>query len=183
MSKGPPHARLDRLLANMGYGSRREIGVMANAGWIKLDGADLSDVGARVGLTPDLPARLLIRGKPIDPLPGMAIMIHKPVGVTCSRKEAGGLIYDLLPDRWRAREPALSTVGRLDKETSGLLLMTDDGDLLRPEALCRNLRPAINRRRGGHICVWHYDAGRRAQTAFASRIGGHRGHHRQIDPA
>ena len=130
MSKGPPHARLDRLLANMGYGSRREIGVMANAGWIKLDGADLSDVGARVGLTPDLPARLLIRGKPIDPLPGMAIMIHKPVGVTCSRKEAGGLIYDLLPDRWRAREPALSTVGRLDKETSGLLLMTDDGDLL-----------------------------------------------------
>jgi 16S rRNA pseudouridine516 synthase len=50
--------------------------------------------------------------------------------VTCSRKEAGGLIYDLLPDRWRVREPALSTVGRLDKDTSGLLLMTDDGDLL-----------------------------------------------------
>jgi 16S rRNA pseudouridine516 synthase len=130
VSKGPTNARLDRLLANMGYGSRREIGMMAGAGWISLDGALVKDVGARLSLTPDLPRRLLIRSKPLDPLPGMAIMIHKPIGVTCSRKEAGGLIYDLLPDRWRAREPALSTVGRLDKETSGLLLMTDDGDLL-----------------------------------------------------
>lgn len=130
MSKGPTTARLDRLLANMGYGSRREIGMMAGAGWITLDGDVVKDVGARLALSPDLPTRLLIRGKYLDPLPGMAIMIHKPLGVTCSRKEAGGLIYDLLPMRWRSREPALSTVGRLDKETSGLLLMTDDGDLL-----------------------------------------------------
>jgi 16S rRNA pseudouridine516 synthase len=130
VSKGPTTARLDRLLANMGYGSRREIGMMAGAGWITLDGEVVKDVGARFALSPDLPTRLLIRGKRLDPLPGMAIMIHKPLGVTCSRKEAGGLIYDLLPMRWRSREPALSTVGRLDKETSGLLLMTDDGDLL-----------------------------------------------------
>ncbi len=130
MSKGPTTARLDRLLANMGYGSRREIGMMADAGWITLDGEAVRDVGARLSLKPDLPERLLIRGKQLDPMPGMAIMIHKPLGVTCSRKEAGGLIYELLPDRWRIRDPALSTVGRLDKETSGLLLMTDDGDLL-----------------------------------------------------
>jgi 16S rRNA pseudouridine516 synthase len=130
MSKLPTSARLDRLLANMGYGSRREIGLMADAGWIMLDGAEVHDVGVRLALSADLPARLLIKGRPLDPLPGMAIMIHKPLGVTCSRKEAGGLIYDLLPNRWRARDPALSTVGRLDKETSGLLLMTDDGDLL-----------------------------------------------------
>jgi 16S rRNA pseudouridine516 synthase len=50
--------------------------------------------------------------------------------VTCSHKEAGPLIYDLVPARWRVRDPALSTVGRLDKETSGLILMTDDGDML-----------------------------------------------------
>jgi 16S rRNA pseudouridine516 synthase len=130
MSKGPTTARLDRLLANMGYGSRREIGMMAGAGWITLDGVEVRDVGARLSLASDLPTRLLIRGKNLDPLPGMAIMIHKPLGVTCSRKEAGGLIYDLLPNRWRDRDPAISTVGRLDKETSGLLLMTDDGDLL-----------------------------------------------------
>jgi 16S rRNA pseudouridine516 synthase len=57
-------------------------------------------------------------------------MLHKPLGVTCSHKEAGQLVYDLLPARWRIREPAISTVGRLDKDTSGLLLLTDDGDLL-----------------------------------------------------
>lgn len=130
MSKGPTSARLDRLLANMGYGSRRDIGLMTNAGWITLDGEKISDAGQRLGLTTDLPSRLLIRGKPLDPLPGLAIMIHKPLGVTCSRKDVGTLIYELLPDRWRVRDPALSTVGRLDKETSGLLLMTDDGDLL-----------------------------------------------------
>jgi 16S rRNA pseudouridine516 synthase len=60
----------------------------------------------------------------------VVILLHKPLGVTCSHKEAGPLVYDLLPTRWRARDPAISTVGRLDKETSGLLLMTDDGDLL-----------------------------------------------------
>jgi 16S rRNA pseudouridine516 synthase len=130
VSKLPTTSRLDRLLANMGYGSRREIGIMVGAGWITLDGVALEDAGARLNLTADLPQRLLIRGKQLDPLPGMALMIHKPLGVTCSRKEAGRLIYDLLPDRWRVRDPALSTVGRLDKETSGLLLMTDDGDLL-----------------------------------------------------
>ena len=57
-------------------------------------------------------------------------MLHKPLGVTCSHKEAGPLVYDLLPERWRRRDPAISTIGRLDKETSGLLLMTDDGAFL-----------------------------------------------------
>ena len=130
MSASAPTARLDRLLANMGYGSRRDIGLMTKAGWITLDGEALRDEAAHVRLAADLPNRLLIRGKKLDPLPGMVIMVHKPLGVTCSRKEAGTLIYDLLPDRWRARDPAVSTVGRLDKETSGLILMTDDGDLL-----------------------------------------------------
>jgi 16S rRNA pseudouridine516 synthase len=122
--------RLDRLLANMGYGSRREIAMMVKAGWLTLDGITLENEALRLGLSDDLPKRLLVRGKALDPLPGMVLMVHKPVGVTCSRKEAGTLIYDLLPNRWRAREPALSTVGRLDKDTSGLILMTDDGDLL-----------------------------------------------------
>ena len=57
-------------------------------------------------------------------------MLHKPLGMTCSHKEDGALVYDILPARWRRRDPALSTIGRLDKETSGLLLLTDDGDFL-----------------------------------------------------
>jgi 16S rRNA pseudouridine516 synthase len=57
-------------------------------------------------------------------------MLHKPLGVTCSHKEQGPLVYSLLPERWRRREPPISTIGRLDKDTSGLLLLTDDGALL-----------------------------------------------------
>ncbi|GIU67431.1 pseudouridine synthase [Candidatus Phycosocius spiralis] len=122
--------RLDRLLANMGYGSRREIALMVKAGWVVLDGITLEEGAVKLALSDDLPKRLLLRGNAIDPLPGMVLMVHKPLGYTCSHKEAGKLIYDLLPERWRAREPVVSTIGRLDKDTSGLILMTDDGELL-----------------------------------------------------
>jgi 16S rRNA pseudouridine516 synthase len=130
MSKPAASARLDRLLANMGYGSRREIGQMAAAGEITLDGKPVLKADGRLAITRDLPDRMKVEGRPLDPVPGMALMLHKPLGVTCSHKEAGALVYELLPPRWRMRDPALSTVGRLDKETSGLLLLTDDGDLL-----------------------------------------------------
>ena len=122
--------RLDRLLANMGYGSRKEVQALVRSGAVTLDGAPVADADMRLAVTPDLSARMRIRGARLDPTPGMALMLHKPTGVTCSHKEAGDLVYSLLPQRWRAREPAISTVGRLDKETSGLLLLTDDGDLL-----------------------------------------------------
>jgi len=122
--------RLDKLLANLGYGSRKEIALLARAGAIRLDGDPVKGADERVALTADLAARLTVQGKAVDPLPGMAVMLHKPLGVTCSHKEAGPLVYDLLPARWRRRDPALSTVGRLDKDTSGLLLLTDDGALL-----------------------------------------------------
>ncbi len=131
MSAKAPTLRLDRLLANMGYGSRREIEQMVDAGWIKLDGAVLGISDQRIPVEAFLSERMTVRGKPLDPPPGLAtLMLHKPLGVTCSHKEAGGLVYDLLPDRWRQRDPAISTIGRLDKETSGLLLLTDDGALL-----------------------------------------------------
>jgi 16S rRNA pseudouridine516 synthase len=122
--------RLDRLLANMGYGSRREIALLTRAGLVVLDGVPLRDADQRIPVTPDLAQRMRIDGEPLDPPPGLTLMLHKPLGVTCSHKEVGPLVYGLLPERWRRREPALSTVGRLDKETSGLLLLTDDGALL-----------------------------------------------------
>jgi len=122
--------RLDKLLANLGYGSRKEIAALARAGAIRLDGEPLESADERLALTGDLQERLTVQGKAVDPLPGMALVLHKPLGVTCSHKEAGPLVYDLLPARWRRRDPALSTVGRLDKDTSGLLLLTDDGALL-----------------------------------------------------
>ncbi|WP_262298490.1 pseudouridine synthase [Microvirga sesbaniae] len=129
MSKVPT-LRLDRLLANMGYGSRREVQSLVDAGLVTLDGVEIEDSDRRIAVTRDLSERMRIQGKPLDPPPGLALMLHKPLGITCSHKEAGPLVYGLLPERWRRRDPAISTIGRLDKDTSGLLLMTDDGALL-----------------------------------------------------
>ncbi|MBX9575497.1 MAG: pseudouridine synthase [Caulobacteraceae bacterium] len=122
--------RLDRLLGGMGYGSRQEIAKLARIGGITLDGRDLTDASRKIAPTPDLPDRMTVDGRPVDPPPGLVILLNKPLGMTCSHKEDGALVYDVLPSRWRRRDPAISTVGRLDKQTSGLLLLTDDGDLL-----------------------------------------------------
>jgi 16S rRNA pseudouridine516 synthase len=122
--------RLDRLLANLGYGSRREIQMLGRAGRIRLDGEILRDAEQRIILGPALAARLSVDGEELDPLPGVVLMMNKPLGLTCSRRESGPLVYSLLPERWRRRDPAISTVGRLDKDSTGLLLLTDDGALL-----------------------------------------------------
>ncbi|WP_297802652.1 pseudouridine synthase [uncultured Brevundimonas sp.] len=125
-----PTSRVDKLLSSMGYGSRNEMARMAKAGGIMLDGEDLTDVTKRIPVTPDLPSRMEIDGEPLDPVQGLVILLNKPLGMTCSHKEDGALVYDVLPERWLRRDPAISTIGRLDKQTSGLLLLTDDGDLL-----------------------------------------------------
>ena len=125
-----PTARVDKLLGSMGYGSRAEMARMGKAGGIVLDGVDLTDVSKRIPVTPDLPTRMEIDGEPLDPVAGLVMLLNKPLGMTCSRKEDGALVYDILPDRWKRRDPAISTIGRLDKQTTGLLLLTDDGDLL-----------------------------------------------------
>jgi 16S rRNA pseudouridine516 synthase len=130
MSSSVPTLRLDRLLANMGYGSRKEVQALIGAGRVVLDGTVEDDPGQRLYVKPDLAHRMTVSGEALDPPPGMALMLHKPVGVTCSHKEVGPVVYSLLPERWRRRDPTISSVGRLDKETSGLLLLTDDGALL-----------------------------------------------------
>lgn len=131
MSKaGSITQRLDKLLANLGYGSRREINIMARNGRIRLDGEIAANIEQRVPVDEALRARLTIDGETLDPLQGLVLMLHKPVGFTCSHNEAGDLVFDLLPLRWRHRDPAISAVGRLDKDTSGLLLLTDDGAFL-----------------------------------------------------
>jgi 16S rRNA pseudouridine516 synthase len=117
--------KLLKLLANLGYGSRREVDAM-------FAGGRVTDADGR-GLTADaeIDARQIrVDGEELDPLPGLVLMLHKPVGYTCSTSDAGQLVYDLLPPRFRLRKPILSSVGRLDRDTSGLLLMTDDGALL-----------------------------------------------------
>ena len=130
MNAKVPMARLDRLLANLGYGSRREVAALVAKGQVVLDGVVLKDAGTKAPISPDLPERMTIAGRPVDPPAPLTLVMHKPLGVVCSHREAGRSVYELLPARWRARMPALSTIGRLDKETSGLLLITDDGPFL-----------------------------------------------------
>lgn len=117
--------KLVKLLANLGYGSRKDVSTLLRNGWVtRRDGSELG---------PDDSAEhadILLDDEPLDPALGMILMLHKPVGFTCSTKDTGRLIYDLLPPRFRLRNPVLSSVGRLDRDTSGLLLMTDDGALL-----------------------------------------------------
>jgi 16S rRNA pseudouridine516 synthase len=117
--------KLVKHLANLGYGSRRDVPWMFREGRI-------TDAAGEV-LYADDPldhATVRVDGEPLDPPPGLLLMLHKPAGYTCSTKDRGRVVYDLLPPRFALRSPALSTVGRLDRETSGLLLLTDDGQLL-----------------------------------------------------
>jgi 16S rRNA pseudouridine516 synthase len=117
--------KLVKLIANLGYGSRKDVAAMFREGRI-------TDPQGEVLYADDkVPSDAIrIDGEPLDPPAGMTLMLHKPVGYTCSTKDPGRVIYDLLPPRFRLRSPALSSVGRLDRDTSGLLLMTDDGALL-----------------------------------------------------
>jgi 16S rRNA pseudouridine516 synthase len=117
--------KLLKHLANLGYGSRKEVAMMLKNGWVTdAQGNALGEGSAFVH------EDVRVDDEPLDPAPGMLLMLHKPVGYTCSTKDIGRLVYDLLPERWRLRNPVLSSVGRLDRDTSGLLLMTDDGALL-----------------------------------------------------
>ena len=117
--------KLVKHIANLGYGSRKQVQMMFREGRI-------TDAQGEVLYADDKVehANIRIDEEPLDPPPGLTLMLHKPAGYTCSTKDQGRLIYDLLPDRFRDRDPVLSSVGRLDRETSGLLLMTDDGQLL-----------------------------------------------------
>lgn len=122
--------KLLRYLANLGYGSRRQVEAMLAEGRIaRVDGGLLA---ADAALAPGVLAHDDIRvdGVPLDPAPGLLAMLHKPVGYVCSTRDAGRLASDLLPPRWKARRPQVSSIGRLDRDTSGLLLFTDDGALL-----------------------------------------------------
>lgn len=117
--------KLLRLIANLGYGSRKQVTAMFREGRITDANGDVLYADDQLD-----PPQIRIDGEPLDPPPGLVIMLHKPTGYTCSMKDRGELIYDLLPPRFRLRSPVLAPVGRLDRDTSGLLLMTDDGALL-----------------------------------------------------
>jgi 16S rRNA pseudouridine516 synthase len=115
--------RLDRLLSNRGYCSRSEVRHLLRTKRIRIDDTYPSSPSTMVN-----PDSVFIDDEKIDP-EVITIMLHKPTGFVCSHREQGRLIYELLPERWSQRKPQLSSVGRLDKESSGLLILTTDGQL------------------------------------------------------
>lgn len=117
--------RLDKLLSNLGYGSRKEITAWAKAG-------RLTDArGGKLGKAADKvePADVRLDGEALDPCE-LFLLMNKPADTTCSHKDKPPLIYSLLPERYSYRDPALSTVGRLDRDTTGAILFTDHGQML-----------------------------------------------------
>ena len=117
--------RLDRLLSNLGYCSRKEAGKLAKAGLL----TDLSGVPIKKASVKVNPEQVLLEGETLDPV-SVVLLMHKPAGYTCSHRDRPPLIFEILPPRFALREPQISTVGRLDKDTTGLLLLTDHGQLL-----------------------------------------------------
>jgi len=115
---------LDKYLAKLGYGTRREVGRLFDVRRVtRADGTVLkaSDAAAHDNVRLD--------GAPLDAAPNAVVMLHKPLGYVCSAKDVQPLIYELLPPRFLARTPIIAPIGRLDIDTSGLLLLTDDGPL------------------------------------------------------
>ena len=117
--------RIDAILSQFGYCSRREA-----AQWVKRGRVCVRGVAVRSPSEKAEPEDVLVDGAPVPFVHGIYVALHKPLGYTCSHKEDGDLVYDLLPPEWEGRGKPVSTVGRLDKETSGLLLVTDDGTFL-----------------------------------------------------
>ena len=118
--------RLDQLLANLGYCSRREAREWIRSGRVTIAGKVEKDFGAKAN-----PADVRLDGEPLDHPDGLLLLVHKPLGLVCSHDEREGPnVYSVLPPRWRERNPQVTSIGRLDKDTSGLILLTDQSELV-----------------------------------------------------
>lgn len=100
-------------------------------GWIRdgrveVGGTTEFDPGRRVD-----PGEVRIDGEPPDHPGELLLLLNKPAGVVCSHGDSEGpSIYSLIPERWNRRNPPVTSVGRLDKETTGLILLTDQSALV-----------------------------------------------------
>jgi 16S rRNA pseudouridine516 synthase len=117
--------RLDRVLGSRGYCARSQADDFLRSAEVRFDGERMFDSSRHVAAS-----RVMVNGEPLDP-ELLYVVLHKPLGHVCSHEDGTApLIYDLLPRRWRLRSPPLTSAGRLDKDTSGMLVLSDDGQLI-----------------------------------------------------
>jgi 23S rRNA pseudouridine2605 synthase len=119
--------RINRFLARCGLGSRRAVESLVAGGRVRVNGEQVRDLGRQVDPETD---RVEVDGSVVRPVEvGVVLVLNKPVDVVSSlvRQDQRRCLTDLLPERWRGRR--LFHVGRLDADSSGLLLLSDDGDL------------------------------------------------------
>ena len=117
--------RIDKILSNMGYGSRKEVKELVKSGQVEVDGSVVKDSGLLV-ITDS--QEILVEGKKLLYREFIYIMMNKPQGVISATEDnREHTVVDLLPEEYRAFDPF--PVGRLDKDTEGLLLLTNDGQL------------------------------------------------------
>lgn len=117
--------RLDRWLVTLGVGSRSEMQKLIKKGGVKVNDAPVRDPGQQVD---EKTAALTVNGQPMDGRLTRHVMLHKPAGLlTAARDKKQPTVMDLLPEVYGAI--GCMPVGRLDKDTTGLLFLTTDGEL------------------------------------------------------
>lgn len=117
------YKRIDAHLSSLGYCSRSEAKKFLRIYELCINDKRVFD--------PSIKAYhddITINEEPIDP-ETITILLNKPSGFICSHNDAGSLIYALIPSRWNRRNPKISTIGRLDVDTTGAIILTDDGAL------------------------------------------------------
>lgn len=117
--------RVDKLLSNMGYGSRKEVRQLMKNGAIKVNGKVIKKPGEQIDVEVD---EVTILGEVVHYRPYIYVLMNKPQGVISATEDHHDqTVIDLLTDEFRHYEPF--PVGRLDKNTEGFLLITNDGKL------------------------------------------------------
>ena len=117
--------RLDKVIANRGVASRREVKALVRQGRVLVDGVPAAAADMKVDAET---AVITVDGVTLGSERHIYLLLHKPAGVlTATEDRRQPTVLDLIPQEWRRRD--LAPVGRLDKDTEGLLLLTDDGEL------------------------------------------------------
>ncbi len=117
------HVRLDAFLARAGLGTRRAVKALIRSGRVQIGGAPCRKPGEWVD------GRVVqIDDEVIEPPPSLLhLAMHKPLGFACSRDEREApLLFDLVPEPWQGLD--LKLAGRLDRETSGLIVLSTEGE-------------------------------------------------------